>query len=287
MTSADRPVECHRLATALRELRARTGLSLAALSAKTPYSKSSWERYLNGRTLPPRQAVVKLCELAGAEPGRPLALWELADAAWSGRAAGAAPPPAVSPPPPDDGGAGRSLRHRRVALLAGALVGAAVAVTAVLLATTGALETAGTRAQAPTATPAPQANGCHGGGCTGKDPEMYRCGVDPLPTTLRRRTFSGGTAIKIRYGADCGTVWARIDLGNIGDRVEIVAPRHAPLRSEVKDKEDASGSLSSPMVAVGRHDLDRVRACLVRDGRRDCFGTRPSTGSHPPSPGGR
>jgi transcriptional regulator with XRE-family HTH domain len=79
--------ELIRLLEGLRELKTRTGLSLAALSAKTAYSKSSWERYFNGRTLPPRQAVQDLCRLAAEESGRPLALWELAEAAWSGRAA--------------------------------------------------------------------------------------------------------------------------------------------------------------------------------------------------------
>ncbi|USA01676.1 helix-turn-helix domain-containing protein [Streptomyces lydicamycinicus] len=78
-------VECSRLAAGLRELRARTGLSLAALAARTPYSKSSWERYLNGKKLPPRDAVEALCRLAGEPAGRLVALWELADAAWSGR----------------------------------------------------------------------------------------------------------------------------------------------------------------------------------------------------------
>jgi hypothetical protein len=88
------------LAAALRELKAATGLSMAGLAAKTPYSKSSWERYLNGRTLPPREAVEELCRLAGEPEGRCVALWELAEAETSGRAASApAPCPATSPRP--------------------------------------------------------------------------------------------------------------------------------------------------------------------------------------------
>ncbi|MFJ9208144.1 helix-turn-helix domain-containing protein [Streptomyces sp. NPDC102264] len=79
--------ECERLAGELSALRARTGLSLVALAGRTPYSKSSWQRYLNGTKPLPRQAVTALCALAGEPPGRLLALWELADAAWSGRAA--------------------------------------------------------------------------------------------------------------------------------------------------------------------------------------------------------
>ncbi|MEV4441098.1 helix-turn-helix transcriptional regulator, partial [Streptomyces sp. NPDC049577] len=93
------PAECGRLAGELRDLRDRTGLSLAALAERTPYSKSSWERYLNGKKLPPRQAVVALCALAGEPSGRLLALWELAEQTWSGRATAVATPP-VPPLPP-------------------------------------------------------------------------------------------------------------------------------------------------------------------------------------------
>ncbi|MFD9869463.1 helix-turn-helix domain-containing protein [Streptomyces niveus] len=112
--------ENDRLAAALRELRARTGLSLAALSERSPYSKSSWERYLNGKSLPPRQAVQELCRLANEPDGRLLALWEIAESGWSGRAASPAPAPAPAaeePPserrePPRPAAAGRPPRPR-------------------------------------------------------------------------------------------------------------------------------------------------------------------------------
>ncbi|NBM20527.1 helix-turn-helix transcriptional regulator, partial [Streptomyces sp. GC420] len=77
--------EVRHLLTRLREARARTGLSYAALGSRTPYSRSSWERYLNGKALPPRQAVEALARLSGADPARLLALWELAERAWRGR----------------------------------------------------------------------------------------------------------------------------------------------------------------------------------------------------------
>ena len=91
--------ECVALAEGLREMRARTGLSLAALAERTAYSKSSWERYLNGKKPVPRQAVETLCAMAKEPAGRLLALWELADTEWSGRARHTRPP-AQSPPPP-------------------------------------------------------------------------------------------------------------------------------------------------------------------------------------------
>ncbi|WP_405985058.1 helix-turn-helix domain-containing protein [Streptomyces sp. NBC_00872] len=89
MSGADavsRAAEGERLAAELSALRERTGLSLAALAERTPYSKSSWQRYLNGTQPLPRQAVEALCALADEPSVRLLALWELADVAWSGRA---------------------------------------------------------------------------------------------------------------------------------------------------------------------------------------------------------
>lgn len=74
-TAPDEP-----LVVRLRELKDRTGLSLAALAARTPYSKSAWHRYLSGGKRPPLPAVEALCRLADADPATILALWEAADA---------------------------------------------------------------------------------------------------------------------------------------------------------------------------------------------------------------
>ncbi len=71
------------LAVQLRRLKDHSGLSLAALAARTPYSKSSWERYLNGKKLPPAGAVEALARLCGADVTRLLALHEVAAQAWS------------------------------------------------------------------------------------------------------------------------------------------------------------------------------------------------------------
>ncbi|MGP3999943.1 DUF2690 domain-containing protein [Streptomyces sp. 8N706] len=90
-----------------------------ALAERTAYSKSSWERYLNGKKLPPREAVEALCELTREPAGRLLALWELADLAWSGRAGhgrggpaeAAAPEPAAPEAAAPEPGAQRSPRR--------------------------------------------------------------------------------------------------------------------------------------------------------------------------------
>ncbi|MFB7216385.1 helix-turn-helix domain-containing protein [Streptomyces sp. NPDC056255] len=66
----------------LRRLKDRSGLSLVSLASKTRYSRSSWERYLNGKALPPRQAVEELARVTGADPVRLLVLHEVAEEAW-------------------------------------------------------------------------------------------------------------------------------------------------------------------------------------------------------------
>ncbi|NYH78705.1 transcriptional regulator with XRE-family HTH domain [Actinopolyspora biskrensis] len=83
------------LVTQLRRLRARSGLTLAALGERTNYSKSSWGRYLSGRTLPPYQAVLVFCRVVGADQERVLSLWEAAHrertqrtSRWSPRSGG-------------------------------------------------------------------------------------------------------------------------------------------------------------------------------------------------------
>ncbi|MGW7002109.1 helix-turn-helix domain-containing protein [Streptomyces sp. NPDC054933] len=113
------------LVVQLRRLKDRSGLSLAALAAKTPYSRSSWERYLNGKTLPPREAVEQLARVCGADPTRLLVLHELAAEAWPNEA--------------EDDAAGEEERsgtvstvHRRVTRRAWVLVGAVVALSAAL-----------------------------------------------------------------------------------------------------------------------------------------------------------
>ncbi|MGO4427352.1 helix-turn-helix domain-containing protein, partial [Streptomyces sp. MCAF7] len=58
-------------------------LSLVAVADRTGYSKTSWERYLNGRLLPPQGAVVALAEATGTDVEHLSTLWELAERAWS------------------------------------------------------------------------------------------------------------------------------------------------------------------------------------------------------------
>ncbi|GGJ93139.1 hypothetical protein GCM10011583_25750 [Streptomyces camponoticapitis] len=70
-------------ATQLRRLVDKSGLSIAAVSDRTGYSKTSWERYLNGRLLPPRGAIMALAEVTGTNPLHLTTMWELSERAWS------------------------------------------------------------------------------------------------------------------------------------------------------------------------------------------------------------
>ncbi|MGW1541123.1 DUF2690 domain-containing protein [Streptomyces sp. NPDC002309] len=67
----------------LRRLVDRGGMSVSVLSDRTGYSRTSWERYLNGRLLAPKGAVVALAEVTGTDPVHLTTMWELAERAWS------------------------------------------------------------------------------------------------------------------------------------------------------------------------------------------------------------
>ena len=121
----------HQLVVRLRRLKDHGELSMRHLAAKTGYSAKSWERYLNGRSLPPREAVEAIARVAGEEPTRLLALHEVASEHW-GRARGTAPaePEATPGAPPR----GRSRRAMAVAAaVALVLAGSAAVLLAVRL----------------------------------------------------------------------------------------------------------------------------------------------------------
>ncbi|MEW2489437.1 helix-turn-helix transcriptional regulator [Streptomyces sp. NPDC048411] len=67
----------------LRRLIDHSGLSVAAVADRTGYSKTSWERYLNGRLLAPEGAIVALAEVTGTDQAHLATMWELAERAWS------------------------------------------------------------------------------------------------------------------------------------------------------------------------------------------------------------
>ncbi|MFE3587781.1 peptidoglycan-binding protein [Streptomyces niveus] len=73
----------HQLIVRLRRLKDRGELSTRQLGVKTGYSARSWQRYLNGRSLPPREAVEAMARIGGDDPVRLLALHETAAEHWA------------------------------------------------------------------------------------------------------------------------------------------------------------------------------------------------------------
>ncbi|MFJ7304050.1 peptidoglycan-binding protein [Streptomyces sp. NPDC099088] len=72
----------------LRRLKDHNGLTMRQLAVRTGYSAKSWERYLSGRSVPPRDAVEAMARIGGEDPTRLLALHEVAVAAWRDRPLG-------------------------------------------------------------------------------------------------------------------------------------------------------------------------------------------------------
>jgi hypothetical protein len=273
-----------RLAAALRELRAATGLSMAGLAARTAYSKSSWERYLKGRMLPPRQAVRELCRLATEPEGRCLALWEITESEWSGRGAGApaagappagasaadAPAPVASPPLPTPSppsadadpiavavavapkatpaghpGHPGHPGHRAAVLMAVLASVCAVALGGVTIALL-LLPRHGGGPESSALQPSPGPY-CRGASCEGRSPMEAHCAASPA--TLAERRTASGAWLEVRYSRECGTSWARMWGTRVGDRLEVRAGGRVRGR-EVLSTADADSFLYTPMTVA-------------------------------------
>lgn len=289
MTRTTPSPERARLAAALRDLRTRTGLSMVGLAERTAFSKSSWERYLNGKSVPPRDAVRELCRLASEPEGRCLALWEIAESEWSGRAAQArrTDPPAETPaetpstapePVPSEASAPASRDDTRaghrgaaVAVLASvcAVVVGGVAITLFLV--------LGQDAPYPSPSASPSATGprCRGAACEGRNPMDMKCGVGPQ--TLASYRTASGAMLELRHSRTCGTSWARMWGTRIGDRLEVTSDGR-PRSAEVEDKADAAAYVYTPMTTTRTGQV--VRACFRPasdgrpDGKEECFESR-------------
>ncbi|MFE7980496.1 DUF2690 domain-containing protein [Streptomyces shenzhenensis] len=290
-----------RLTTALRELKTRTGLSLAALAERTTYSKSSWERYLNGKAMPPRKAIRDLCRIAREPDGRLLALWEIAEAQWSRRAAGPSPTPSPAPteprpqtrPPsqpqtqPAAQPAARPEARRRnpgpkpsrgrksrlVIVLASVYAMITGGVTLALL----LLPDQDTAQTEPISSPSPYilTPRCHQASCEGQDPIRMVCSITPDTLTTYRTTT--GAHIELRYSNKCSAAWARIWGTQIGDQADITAdgPTH---KANTIDSVDADTYIYTDMTAT--RPGSTIRSCFhpaTTSKKRECFNTRIDT----------
>ncbi|MFF7281173.1 helix-turn-helix domain-containing protein [Streptomyces griseorubiginosus] len=272
-----------RLAAVLQQLRQRTGLSLTQLAHATTYSRSSWERYLNGKSLPPRSAVKELCHLADESADHALALLDIArtsrtdNTPWAPgaparqrTATGAdGPPPAVASatvpgatPPPATAPTG----HRRAHVVTVLASTCAVVIGTLVLVNLPP-------AHRKEAAPSPSAAGplCRRTACRNKDPITTRCGAEPL--TLAEHETATGAWIQIRYSRECGTSWARMWGAAVGDRVEITTGdrpgSHHGARVTTRREADTYVHTLMSVLTPGTP----VRACFtpVTGGAQECF----------------
>ncbi|MFF8991510.1 XRE family transcriptional regulator [Streptomyces sp. NPDC014983] len=235
------------LVVRLRELKDRTGLSLAALAARTPYSKSAWHRYLSGGKRPPRPAVEALCRLADADPAAVLALWETAD--------GPAPPG----PSEEHAEARRSSWPPLwLPVSALALFGAATAVAA-------AVALSGRPGSAPVARPMGEVPRCHRTSCQGELPDASVCARD---AQTRSTVTDPAYAVRLRYSPSCGTAWSEVRMRS--PRAREVSVRAGDAILSASYPADDVTSVNSPMLPVG--SPRGVEACAEMGGKVACTG---------------
>jgi transcriptional regulator with XRE-family HTH domain len=277
----DLPAACLRLVSDMRNLKDTSGLTLTELAQATAISKSSWERYLNGKQFPPRHAVHALCEAVHQPENELLARWALADAAWSGRAQPISPDDRVSPHTSDADSVvldtppiGQLVsRGRSVLVLASALidkrpVGTAASVILLCAAMlTPAAVIYGTRHTA--ARPVTRPPVCQLRSCEGRNPRTTAC-EDPITTASH--TAADGTRLEIRLSPSCQAGWIRVWPTHPGFRVEISGPDALPQRA-VETTRGAHDEVMTTTMIAARHPSS-LRACyypsLGHPGR-ECF----------------
>ncbi|GGJ26542.1 helix-turn-helix domain-containing protein [Streptomyces brasiliensis] len=236
-TTSDEP-----LAARLRELKERTGLSLAALATRTPYSKSAWHRYLTGTQRPPRSAVEALARLADADPGPVLTLWQTG--------AGL-----VSPSMEEERERPPRVRWRRLPTLA---------LLALATATVAAFAVAG-RHGPPATRNVMAAPRCHARSCQGALPDTSACARD---AQIASSVSDAAYTVRLRYSPACGTVWSEVRMRSPHAR-EVSVRAGQNVLSAAYPAEDSAG-YTSPMLAVP--SARGVEACAEVDGKLACTG---------------
>ncbi|MFE0508836.1 helix-turn-helix domain-containing protein [Streptomyces sp. NPDC058964] len=253
------------LAAELRRIKEESQLSFERLAARTNYSRSSLERFLNGKQLPTAVAVEQLAAVAEEDP-RPLL--ELLSRAVAQAAPGSAipssgpmqtaalPPAEVNAPDAridDRKGLGQIPRHkrfdrRRLLVVAGYVTGGALAgslITGLLVpapapASSARPDGAAGASHSPRQEdPVPGSDDghvkCESETCLRHDPQAMDCQWDARTAQV---TWLRGMRIELRYSPACQAVWGRIEGGTIGDKVIIKDGRGVDLDAAIRFEHD-------------------------------------------------
>ncbi|MFJ8845752.1 helix-turn-helix domain-containing protein [Streptomyces cyaneofuscatus] len=257
------------LAAQLRSLRLRRGLTLSALARRTSYSRSSWERYLNGKALPPRAAITEFAaavgvpatalliqreqEQDGRRPGSRGPLPHEEPAAPGGDVPSEAPQhegPAEAAPP-----AGPS---RTRTTLVSAVSACTALVAGILI---GGWIFGGNEAEGQNREKARSEPQCREFECRDKDSQRTGCHIGAWTAAA---TWSGRTYIELRYSPACRSAWARITDAHVDDTARVEGPRGARNERSVTYENDTY----SPMVEAPYPAS--ARACGVIKGKETC-----------------
>ncbi|MGW4163636.1 DUF2690 domain-containing protein [Streptomyces sp. NPDC004788] len=225
----DRAGSVKDLASELLALKKASGSSFAQLSEKTHYAKSSWERWVNGKQFPPRDAVESLARLCATDPEPLLALWDEEEARRT-----APEPEADSPSDPESGpesesrpesdsgpeeGRNPATGRRRRTLWASLGLAALLTAGAATYAVVALTGDAAPPKPKPVVKVAGPATGCKLTGCEGKDPKKMNCGADAV--TVRTGSIPKDLVIELRYSRACQAAWGRITFAEIGATVVV------------------------------------------------------------------
>ncbi|MEU7316443.1 helix-turn-helix transcriptional regulator [Streptomyces sp. NPDC007083] len=288
--------EVRRLVERLRLLKDRGGLSYTALAAKTPYSASTWQRYLSAVTFPPWEAAEALAKLSGTDHRllvRLSVLWESANEAWeeSNRRrartkpvptapAGPAAPdvPATSPVPATSGEVVSGTADLSGWRILGRPSGWSVATRAarwsvafaslVLLASVPDASGRGIgRPDWPYPLP-PEAAGpadgvqprCRGKACEGRDPVQAGCQVDGR---VVGRYDIRHHRIEVFHSTRCVAVWGAVTPAEDVEGISLSAPGAGQMWWE-----DSSGRTA--MAPAPENLGSNVQVCAVIEARHSC-----------------
>lgn len=191
------PVDMRRLATQLRRMKDRSGLTVPALAARTAQSAQAWAGHLAADTLPPLAAVEVLAQASGADYDRVGALWKLAEKASKGTGERGRGKPLPDPDPLDPltSAEGMPAARRRAVLLAAAGVCAVAALLAVVLMAGPGSTRAPDRGAAPTPPDTATATAPHAppGPATGTHPSQDPAPAASTPPALTTTPTPGTT----------------------------------------------------------------------------------------------
>ncbi|WP_426363636.1 DUF2690 domain-containing protein [Streptomyces sp. E-08] len=266
----DRAGSVKDLAGELLALKKASGSSFVQLSEKTHYAKSSWERWVNGKQFPPRDAVERLARICGTDPAPLLALWAEEDARRSAAPESEDATEVGAEPGAEaedgNGAAAPAPRRRRVlwasVVLAVLLVAGAISYAAL----SGSGEPPAAPRPKPVVTVAGPATGCTLAACEGRDPKKMNCGADAV--TVRTGSIPKDLVIELRYSRACKAAWGRISFAQVGATVVVNNSDGAAQADVVHFDRD----VYTPLIAAPDDGSVWVCAALPKDVRRSCTG---------------